>query len=102
MFLSWSKDASVTDEIFIEHVLHLKPFLYSDTSDKPGKNVLMKANSGPGSMNKGFLTTAQAHGFYFFPSLPNGTKLGQEIDQVFTEFKAILKGKQSPSLQDSI
>ena len=91
VFLSWSKDASVTDEIFIEYVLHLKQFLYPDACDEPGKRVLMKADSGPGRMNKDFLTTARAHGFYFLPGLPNGTELGQEMDQVFAEFKAILE-----------
>ena len=91
VFISWSKDASVTDEIFIQYVLHLKQFLYPDACDEPGKRVLMKADSGPGRMNKEFLTTARSHGFYFLPGLPNGTELGQEMDQVFAEFKAILE-----------
>ena len=62
-----------------------------EACDEPGKRVPMNADSGPGRMDKDFLTKARAHGFYFLPGLPNGTKLGQEMDQVFAEFKAILE-----------
>ena len=91
VFISWSKDSSVTDQIFIAYILHLKTFCYPDAKDVPGYRVLMKADSGPGRMNKEFLTIARSHGFYFLPGLPNGTELGQEMDQVFAEFKAILE-----------
>ena len=65
VFISWSKDASVTDEIFIEYIKHLK-ILFPDAQDKPGKCVLMKADSGPGRMNELFLIAAQSHGFISF------------------------------------
>ena len=86
-----TKDSSVTDQIFIQYILHLKTLCYPDAEDKPGKCVLMKADSGPGRMNKEFLAIARSHGFYFLPGLPNGTALGQEMDQVFAEFMAILE-----------
>ena len=91
VFISWSKDSSVTDAIFIEYILHLKTLCYPDAKDEPGYRVLMKADSGPGRMNKDFLAIARSHGFYFLPGLPNGTELGQEMDQAFAEFKAILE-----------
>ena len=91
VFISWSKDSSVTDQIFIQYILHLKTFCYPDAKDVPGYRVLMKADSGPGRMNKEFLAIARSHGFYFLPGLPNGTELGQEMDQVFAEFKGILE-----------
>ena len=52
VFISWSKDSSVTDQIFIQYILHLKTFCYPDAKDVPGYRVLMKADSGPGRMNK--------------------------------------------------
>ena len=91
VFISWSKDSSVTDAIFIEYILHIKTFCYPDAKDEPGYRVLMKADSGPGRMNKEFLAIARSHGFYFLSGLPNETELGQEMDQVFAEFKAILE-----------
>ena len=33
-------------------------------------------------------------GFYFFPGLPNGTELGQEMDQVFALLKSIIEENQ--------
>ena len=51
----------------------------------------MKVDSGPGRLNEAFLVTARSYGFYFFPGLPNGTELGQEMDQVFALLKSIIE-----------
>ena len=81
--ISWSKDGSVTNEIFLHYIrYHLIP-LYPDAKDVQGFRVAMKADSGPGCMNETYLVTAQSFGFCFFPGLPNGTELGQEMDQGF-------------------
>ena len=89
--INWSKDGSVTDEIFLQYVqYHLMP-LYPDAKDVPGFRVAMKADSGPGRLNEAFLVTARSYGFYFFPGLPNGTELGQEMDQVFALLKSIIE-----------
>ena len=37
---------------------------------------------------------ARARGFYFSPGLPNGTKLGQEMDQLFVHFKSIMEANR--------
>ena len=91
MGIGWSKDASVTDEIFINYIeTHLCP-LYRDAKDGPGFRVIMKADSGPGHDNDEFKAIARSYGFYFFPGLLNGTELGQEMDQLFALLKSIME-----------
>jgi hypothetical protein len=94
-------------------------YYYPDARDVPGKRVLIKADSGPGESNsivstfctfivliyidlllitgrnfgekaREFLFLLQQCGFYFYPGLPNGTELGQEMDQLFSKLKGLL------------
>ena len=65
--------------------------LYRDAKDVPGFCVTTKVDSGPGCLNEAFLVTAQSFGFYFFPGLPNGSELGQEMDQGFALLKPIVE-----------
>ena len=51
----------------------------------------MKADRGPGRLNGRFWEIARSYGFYFFPGLPNGTELGQEMDQLFAFLKSIIE-----------
>ena len=52
----------------------------------------MKANSGPGRFNAFFLGNSLClYGFCFFPGLPNGTELGQEMDQLFAFLQSIIE-----------
>ena len=60
---------------------------WPDASDHPGKQVLFKADYGPGRSGLGFLSRTKVDGFYYFPGLPNGTGAGQEMDQLFGAFK---------------
>lgn len=94
VFISWSKDASVTSEIFYHYIVDHLMALYPDAEDVAGKRVIMKADSGPGRSDRNFLTVARARGFYFLPGLPNGTELGQEMDQLFAHFKSIMEANR--------
>ena len=89
--VSWSEDGSVTDEIFIRYIEHFLCPLYKDAKDEEGFRVGMKVDSGPGRLNKQFWEIARSYGFYFFPGLPNGTELGQEMDQLFAFLKSIIE-----------
>ena len=75
--ISWSKDASITNDIFVEFIENFLVPKYTDAEDIPGKRVIIKADSGPGQFNVNFRTITQSNGFYFFPDLPNGTEIGQ-------------------------
>ena len=88
---SWSKDGSVTDDIFLWYVEKVLFPLYPFAKDVEGKRVVIKADSGPGRLNERFLQSARDRGFYFFPGLPNGTELGQEMDQLFAYLKSIIE-----------
>ena len=54
----------------------------------------MTACMGPGWFDVNFCAILQSYGFYFFAGLPNGTKLGQEIDQLFVYVKIAMKVNQ--------
>ena len=89
--VSWSEDGSVTDAIFIYYIEKFLCPLYKDAKDEEGFRVGMKADSGPGRLNTRFWEIACSYGFYFFPGLPNGTELGQEMDQLFAFLKSIIE-----------
>jgi hypothetical protein len=98
-------------------------YYYPDAQDVPGKRVLIKADSGPGESSvdetvwlllltnflslllliagrnfgevaRDFLVMLRVCGFYFYPGLPNGTELGQEMDQLFSKLKGLLYGNR--------
>jgi hypothetical protein len=86
-----SENAGVTDKIFLTWVQEVIVLLYPDAADVPGKRVLLKADSGPGRFSSVFRCVSRAHGICFFPGLPNGTELGQEMDQVFALLKTYME-----------
>ena len=88
---SWSEDGSVTDEIFIYYIEKFLCPLYKDARDEERFWVDMKADSESGRLNSRFWKIAQSYGFYFFSGLPNGTELGQEMDQLFLFLKSIIE-----------
>ena len=52
---------------------------------------MMKADSGPGRWDEYFRTVARSYGVYFYPGLPNGTELGQEMDQLYSLAKTLME-----------
>ena len=63
---------------------------YPDVADVPGKRVIVKSDFGPGRLkNEEFMNNLFVDGFKFFASLPNGTEITQEMDQLFAEFKRL-------------
>ena len=61
--------------------------LFPDAQDVRGKRVIMKADSGPGRMELGFLAEARTLGFIIYPGVPNTTAVTQETDQSYGPFK---------------
>jgi hypothetical protein len=55
--------------------------LFLDAEVVPGKRVIMKADSGPGRMELGFLAEARTLGFIIYPGVPNTTAVTQETDK---------------------
>ena len=63
---------------------------YPDVADEEGKRVMVKSDFGPGRLkNEEFMNNLFVDGFKFFASLPNGTEITQEMDQLFSEFKRL-------------
>ena len=65
--------------------------LYPDLEDKPGKRVIMKADSGPGRMNVDMLAKLRLQGLYLIPGVPNTTGQTQETDQNYGPFKSLFR-----------
>ena len=63
--------------------------LYPDAEDAPGKRVLIKIDSGPGRFYPELQQRLRARGFYMFPGVPNGTEVGQEMDQLYAYVKLL-------------
>ena len=56
---------------------------YPDVAEEPGKRVIVKSDSGPCRLkNEEFMNNLLMDGFKFFASLPNGTEITQEMDQL--------------------
>lgn len=49
-----------------------------------------KSDSGPGRFGVEFNAQARLDGFYHFPGTPNGTEVGQEMDQLFAYLKSLI------------
>jgi hypothetical protein len=65
--------------------------LYPDLEDTPGKQVLLKVDSGPDRNGRDLLNKAQFRGVYLFPGLPNATFVQQETDINYGPFKSVLR-----------
>ena len=89
--IAFSKEGSIDSSSLIYFIERHLCVLYPDAEDVPGKRVLMKADSGPGRFSEEFRTISRSYGFYFYPGLPNGTELGQEMDQLFSYCKSVME-----------
>jgi len=65
--------------------------LFPDISDRPGKRVLMKADSGPGRMNIEMLASLKLKGMYLMPGVPNTTQVTQETNQSYGQYKSMCR-----------
>lgn len=63
---------------------------YPKAANRPRHRVMTKSDTGPGRMDADFLSEHRIEGFCHFPSLPNGTEIGAEMDQLFAYFKTII------------
>jgi hypothetical protein len=61
--------------------------------------LLLKVDSGPGRFFSDFRIVARAHGIYSFPGMPNGTEIGQEMDQLFGNLKTRMQRNQQMIFQ---
>ena len=66
--------------------------LYPTAQDIPGERVIAKSDMGPGrsDWNK-FLIPQRNSGLVFYPGLPNGTELDQEMDQSYSKTKTCME-----------
>jgi hypothetical protein len=106
-----NEKGGMDDEEFKKYLMNLIVPLYPDAKDRPGKNVILKVDSGPGRTNLSLLTKLRLLGFVLYPCVPNTTHVMQETDQNYGPFKtqflknledivdARLKAKKSLSLQ---
>lgn len=90
VILAYNKKGGMNKEMFLEWIkLGLMKY-FPNASDTPANRVMMKADSGPGRSDDDFLFQCFVSGFIFYPSLPNGTSLLQEMDQLFALFKMLV------------
>lgn len=76
----------MTKEIMVNWLMYFQQ-LWPDLADCDGKRVFLKLDTGPGRESDDFVFLARAFGVDIFPGLPNGTEVGQEMDQMFSAFK---------------
>ena len=84
-----SPKGSMTKEIMPFYFEKMREW-FPDCQDRDGYRVFLKLDTGPGRTSSDFLAQARVEGFDIFPGLPNGTEMGQEMDQLFGPFKQIL------------
>ena len=89
---SWSKDSSVTDDIFLWNIKNLICLLYLFADNIEGERVFIKADSDPGCVNEIFLQSVCDHEFCFFYGLPNnGTEVWQKVVLLFAYLKSVIE-----------
>ncbi len=70
-----NEKGSMNDEEFDKYINNSIVPLDPDLEDMPGKQVLLKVDSGPGRNRRGLLNKARFQGVYLFPGLPNTTSV---------------------------
>lgn len=74
---------------FCKYITQFVFRLYPDAADVPGKRVMIKIDLGPGRFYPKLQQRLKARGFYMFPGVPNGTEVGQEMDQLCAHMKTL-------------
>ncbi len=65
--------------------------LFPDIEDKPGLQIMLKVDSGPGRLQPTLLSTLWLIGAYQYPGMPNTTAVMQETDQNYGPFKTTFR-----------
>ena len=65
--------------------------LFPDASPVRGRWVVIKCDSGPGSLNPNLLAFLRFHGFILYPGVPNTTAVTQETDQSYGPFQSAVR-----------
>jgi hypothetical protein len=86
-----NEKGGMNDEEFFKYIMTSIRRLYPDMSDKPGKRVLLKMDSGPGRNYRKLILRARFIGLYIYPSVPNATSVQQETDISFGPFKNVVR-----------
>ena len=82
-----SSKGSMTNDILHRWLGEHFVSYFPDVCDMPGCRVWLKLDTGPGRQTSQFLSRAKVEGIDIAPGLPNGTEMGQEMDQLFGPFK---------------
>jgi len=70
-----NEKGEMTDEEFEKYINNSIVPLYPDLADTPGKQVMLKVDSGPGRNGRELLLKCRFHGLYICPGLPNATSV---------------------------
>ena len=82
-----SSKGSMTNDILHRWLGEHFVTYFPTVCDLPGQRVWLKLDTGPGRQTSEFLSRARVEGIDIAPGLPNGTEMGQEMDQLFGPFK---------------
>jgi hypothetical protein len=88
--LTANKKGGMNSESFKLWYMHVLKTYFPDAADEPCKRIMDKSDSGPGRFSVEFNAQARLDGFYHIPGTPNGTEVGQEMDQLFAYFKSLI------------
>ncbi len=86
-----NKKGGMNNEEFDKYIDNSIVPLYLDLEDTPGKQVLLKVDSGPGRNGRDLMNKARFRGVYLFPGLPNATSVQQETDTNYGPFKSVIR-----------
>ncbi len=87
-----NEKGSMDNEEFDKYINNSIVPLYPDLEDTPGKQVLLKVDSGPGCNGRDLLNKARFRGvYYLIPGLPNATSMQQETDINYGPFKSVVR-----------
>ena len=91
--IAYTPKGGMTSELWAKWSLQVLVKIFPDAS--PANPYLVKLDSGTGRGSFGaasasFTARTRDMGFFFYPGLPNGTEIGQEMDQIFGPMKKVL------------
>ena len=89
--IGMNEKGGMDDEEFHKYIMNSIVPLYPDVSNKKGKRVLIKIDSGPGRTNPELLASLRTMGFVLYPGVPNTTAVSQETDQGYGLFKSLFR-----------
>ena len=86
--IGMNEKGGMDDNEFEQYIFTGLVLLWPHVKDIPGKQVMLKADSGPGRGALKLLACLSHLNFYLYPGVPNTTAISQETDINYGPFKS--------------